>query len=435
MSRIKELRQEKTDLLGEAEGIYQVRDSESRDLTDDERKRLVEIEDRVSVLDADIRLEEGLREAQRDDARSDLEERETVSGTQMVLRNHDPATQFGTLGEQLIAVAHAGTDGMTTDPRLQVATGMGENTPSDGGFLVQTDFAAEILRLSFANGQLLSRVRRVPVSAASNKLRMRRIDETSRKTGSRFGAVQMYWANEAEAMTDAKLKFGEFALELQKLTGLWYVSEEELEDAAVIDSVARAAFSEELIFMTENAIWEGTGAGQPRGIQKADCLIEVDKETGQAPKTFQAQNLVKMWSRLLTRSKGNAIWAINTDCTPELYTMGITFGVGGQAIFMPAGGLSASPFGSILGRPIIELEHSETLGTAGDISLVDMQDYVLIEKGGARFNVSMHVRFLQNEMTFKLTTRFNGAPWLPSAITPFKGTATQSPFVRLGARG
>jgi hypothetical protein len=47
---------------------------------------------------------------------------------------------------------------------------------------------------------------------------------------------------------------------------------------------------------------------------------------------------------------------------------------------------------------------------------------------------SIHVRFMTNETTFRFIYRFNAQPIWNSAITPFKGSNTLSPFVALATR-
>jgi HK97 family phage major capsid protein len=80
------------------------------------------------------------------------------------------------------------------------------------------------------------------------------------------------------------------------------------------------------------------------------------------------------------------------------------------------------------------VEHASTLGTVGDIALVDLSQYLLIDKGGMNSASSIHVRFLNDEMTFKFTLRIDGQPIWNSALTPAKGSNTQSPFVVLATR-
>ena len=78
----------------------------------------------------------------------------------------DNRERFGSLGQQLAAIMRAGTPGGSIDPRLlrgAAATGLNETVPSDGGFLVQQDFATVLLQDVFQTGILASRCRRIPI--------------------------------------------------------------------------------------------------------------------------------------------------------------------------------------------------------------------------------------------------------------------------------
>ncbi|KKK97970.1 hypothetical protein LCGC14_2647440 [marine sediment metagenome] len=92
------------------------------------------------------------------------------------------------------------------------------------------------------------------------------------------------------------------------------------------------------------------------------------------------------------------------------------------------------PFHQLMGRPMIPVEYCATLGTKGDILLCDFTQYLLIDKA-PRSAVSMHVRFLNDEQTFRLTYRVDGQPIWNKPLTPFKGTNTLSPFISLDTRG
>jgi HK97 family phage major capsid protein len=89
---------------------------------------------------------------------------------------------------------------------------------------------------------------------------------------------------------------------------------------------------------------------------------------------------------------------------------------------------------TIKGRPVIAVEYAETVGTVGDISLVDLSKYRVIRKGGVEQASSMHVYFAQGEQAFRAFYRVDGQPTPRAALTPFKGTATLSPFVVLATR-
>jgi HK97 family phage major capsid protein len=89
------------------------------------------------------------------------------------------------------------------------------------------------------------------------------------------------------------------------------------------------------------------------GILNAGCLVSVDKETGQKANTVLLENVVKMWSRLFGASRANAVWLINQNTETQLYQMSLAVGTGGAPVFLPGGGVSASPYMTLFGRPII----------------------------------------------------------------------------------
>ena len=105
-----------------------------------------------------------------------------------------------------------------------------------------------------------------------------------------------------------------------------------------------------------------------------------------------------------------------------------------QPVFLPPGGVTDSPLGRLLGKPVVPIEYCETLGTVGDIMFVNLSQYVMITKGGPELSSSMHVRFIEDEMTFRTIFRTDGDTAWSSAVTPFKGSATQSPYIVLATR-
>ena len=238
-------------------------------------------------------------------------------------------------GEYLKAVHQAGSSqGMKVDPRLK-ATGLSESISSDGGFLVTNDFSADLLQRTYDAGLIAGRTRRVPISANANGLTINAIDETSRATGSRFGGVQAYWLNEGGTKTASDPKFRQIELKLNKLVGLSYATDELLADAAALESVIRDSFAQEFAWQVDNAIIRGTGAGQPLGILNAASIVSVGKEAGQAATTLVYENVLKMWSRMWAPSRANAVWLINQDVEPQLWTMDLAVGTGGLPVMLP----------------------------------------------------------------------------------------------------
>lgn len=353
----------------------------------------------------------------------------------------DRERNFTSFGEFLRAVVRASASkGLEVDNRLSRAPiGAGESDASAGGFLVQTDFANAVWTRAYDLGEVLSRVMKLPISANANGIKLPAVDESSRATGSRWGGVSSYWLAEGDAPTASRPKFRLVELDLHKLFSVMYVSDELLQDQVALEAIASQAFSEEIMFMTEDAIWEGDGVGKPFGILNAPALVTVAKDSGQAAATLSLNNITNMWSRMWARSRKNAIWYINQDLEPQLYQLsqvvGTTAGTGiGLPMFMPAGGINNAPYSSLFGRPVIAVEYASTLGTVGDIVLADFSQYVLADKRGMQAATSMHVQFLTDQMTFRFTYRVDGKPIWNVPLTPFKGSNTKSPFIALATR-
>jgi len=347
--------------------------------------------------------------------------------------------KFIRLGEQLRAIVKASQPGGYTDPRLfQAASGLSESVMADGGYLVQVDFAQQLLQRTFQLGQVIQRINMLQVSGNANGMKINAIKENSRVNGSRWGGVQAFWQDEAASKTASKPEFRQIDLNLKKLTGLCYATDESLQDATALESVIAQAFPLEFQFKLEDAIINGQGAGQPLGIMGSGSLVTVAIEGTQTianTATFLATNLAKMWARLYAPSQQNAVWLLNQDLLAKLYvaTLGGTSAVSG--IFIAPGRFNETPYATIFGRPVIPVEYAQAEGTPGDILLLDLSQYVGIQKvGGLTSASSIHVRFLNDETTFRFVYRFDGAPVWNTPLTPFKGSATQSPFIALATR-
>lgn len=354
---------------------------------------------------------------------------------------------FRSLGEQLIAIANASlSNHSNVDPRLQsfAPSGANQSTPADGGYLVQSKFSDQLLE-KIAEEAVLAPLcdGPFPIEAGFDSLKTPYIDETSRADGSRWGGVQVYWRGEAEAVTATKPKFGEMKTDLNELMGLAYATKSLLSNARAMERVFTQAFGEEFSIMIDNGIFDGNGVGKLLGIKTSPAHVSVAKETSQVAATIVYPNILKMAARMPARSMKRAVWIANKDIDPQLHGMQSviknvagTENVGGSLVYLPPGGLSAQPYGLLLGRPVIYTEQNETLGTKGDIALVDLSQYMLINRAGVGLEAasSMHVLFTTAEMTFRWMMEIGGQPKWKAPLTPRKGTATMSPFVFLDTR-
>ena len=187
-------------------------------------------------------------------------------------------------------------------------------------------------------------------------------------------------------------------------------------------------FPSALAYFEDDAFINGVGGGQPVGILKADALVTVAKETGQASGTIVTENIDKMYSRMLPSSRGRAVWLAHPDTLPQIVSMTRSVGTGGSAVMM--NNMAGAAPASIYGRPLILTEKCQTLGTAG----VDFGYYVIGDRQSLSMAASPHVRFQNDETVWRFTQRVDGRPWLESALTPRNGSNTLSPFVNLATR-
>lgn len=433
MTNVNNLKKDRAAEMDAMDALLQRAETDNnRALNDEEIKEFDAHEARCNELT------ETIERAERAFQRSAAVDRTIITSPQQQVVQ-PPEGGFRSFGEFLQAVAAASTPGRNIDPRLveMRATGASEAVGSEGGFLVTTDLAAELIQVAHRTSQVVSKCRRIPISSGANGVKLNAIAETSRADGSRWGGVQAYWIAEAASKgTGTKPAFRQIELNLKKLIGLFYATDELLQDAAALETVARQAFAEEFAFKLDDAVVNGLGAGVPLGYMAAGCLISVAKETGQLAKTIVVDNIVKMYCRMYPGGVANAVWFVNQNVFPQLYTMGITVGTGGSPIYLPPGGLSGSPYSTLLGRPVIPIEHCQTLGTAGDIAFCDMSQMLVADKGGVQTASSIHVNFKYDETVFRFVYRFDSQPAWASALTPYKGTAadTTGPFVVLATR-
>lgn len=354
--------------------------------------------------------------------------------------DHATEKPWKSLGEQMQAIAWASGrfDGhRTPDPRLfATISGASSAAPADGGFLIQSDFSTVLMNKIATSGVLAPRCWTIPIGEGSDGLEAPYVNETSRATGSRWGGVQVYRTADGVTPTSSKPGFGKFEQRLEDLRGLFYATDRLLRDATALEAIAMKAFSSEFAFKLDDEIVRGDGAGQCLGLLNAPATVSVAKESGQTAATIKAENVIKMYARMLASKVANSFWAINQECLPQLMQMYVAAGTAGQLVYMPPSGIVTAPYGTLLGRPVVPIEQAAGLGTVGDIMFLSLaEDYILINKPMTSAS-SMHVRFIFEEMTYRWNYPIVGRPWLQAAITPYKATTatTLSPFITLASR-
>jgi len=104
--------------------------------------------------------------------------------------------------------------------------------------------------------------------------------------------MQDYWLSDAAEKQDSKPKFRQIGLSLNKLVGLCYATDEVLQDANALEITILLEFVEEIAFQIDDAIINGSGAGQRLGVINSSATVTAIKETGQAASTVVFVNFL-----------------------------------------------------------------------------------------------------------------------------------------------
>ena len=425
MEKITELRADKAALLSQAEGL----------VADGKLEEAGQITDQMEDINKQIASLEALAKASQEGAEP------AYDG---VLHNQagQPAggkgedKPFDSLGEQLRAVYNFRKNHVE-DKRLQkvnnAVLGTNEGSGADGGFVIQTDFAGLIMESAVERSPLLNRLDRYTCSSSANAMRWLSADETD-VSKSVFGGVQMYWAAEGTTVAASKPQFKEMKMDLEKMMGFAYVTDEMLTDAAFMSGFFGNAFTLAADrLLTENII-SGDGVGKPLGILNSKALVTVAKETSQAAGTFLGANAIKMQASAMPRNRERLVWLMHPDVEEQLPYLAIQSGEAAKFLWNPEGGLGNFDTQRVLNKPVLFEDSCSALGSKGDILLVDPYQYILLTKGTVKQDWSIHVEFLTDQNCFRVVFRCNGAPKINRPTTVKNSNKARSPFVALADR-
>ena len=350
---------------------------------------------------------------------------------------------FKSQGEFVNAVIKAAQPGVKEIDERLIKAPSGQHTQDDaeGGYLipeaVETSVwqrMADDYEIDLFSGAAVKR------QTSGNTLTFNAQEESSRKDGSRHFGALAYWTDEADEFTKSTIKWEKRRLELHKLTALYYATDEEMADSAValgsvFDTAARASIRWKL----NQAIWAGNGIGKPLGITHAnnEALIVIAKEGSQAADTILHQNISKMYHRMLPSFRSRAVWFVHPNLQEQLEFMYFANDTTNKRpLYMPANGLSSSPYSTLYGRPVVPMEFCQDLGDQGDIVFTDPSQIVSLTKnrGGIKRASSIHVRFLYEETAFRFSFRVDAQPLYKKQVEDLNGTTKRSPYITLAVR-
>lgn len=338
------------------------------------------------------------------------------------------ASRFGgfeSTGAWLMAVKKAGQSG-EVDKRF-LNTAAKESIGEDGGFLVPEEIGAAILKKIEGDGSLMASTTAIQVGGNSLVLN---VDENAPWSG----GVTAAWTGEGQTIAESKPSFKQAQWRLQKLAALIKATDELLDDATALESYILAAAPGAFVHQINKAILSGNGVAKPLGIINCPFTVSVAKESGQDNDTVVAENIVKMYSRMLPQSRSNAAWYVNPAVEEQLRLLKDN---NDNFIYLsPGSQMNQTPYATLLGRPVIPLMAGiPALGDTGDIIFADLSYYYMIRKAsGIKSATSIHLHFDKEITSFRFSMRLDGKCPYQSAVTTEFGSYSMSAFVKLDAR-
>lgn len=330
---------------------------------------------------------------------------------------------FKNFGDFLMSVKEASAGNV--DRRFQNT--LFERDGSSGGYLVPEEMLDSVAKKIGSDESLLSRTKQFSVSGNSLTLP---VDEKQPWNG----GVQAYWTAEGAPITESGSAFGQASLKLNKLAALVKCSDELLEDSVALESYIREMAPVAITHKLNNAIISGDGVGKMQGILNSGFKIAIAKEVGQTADTVVAENIVKMYSAMIPSARANAVWYIHPEVEAQLRLM--KDGAGNYIYLAPGSQLNQSPYGVLMGRPVLPLLGAmKQLGDEGDIIFASLDYYYSIVKtGGLQSAMSTHLYFDQAISAFRFTFRVDGKCPFKAPVEVENGDYKLSAFITLADR-
>lgn len=330
-----------------------------------------------------------------------------------------------TFADYLLAVRRNDTKRLTEHYGVKAA--LAEDSGQTGGYLVPTQFRADLLMVAAEAGVVRPRAYKQPM--ATRELEIPALTQTAQPTAGQtnfFGGVRTWWTAEAGTIQESEPTFDMVRLVAHKIAGLTMTSNELLADSAIgLEALLKRLFGEAIAWQEDYHFLRGDGVGKPLGIQNAPALITVTRKG--SGEDFEADDVGHMLKRLIPSSMRRAVWVLHPFVIPSLIKMtaassaAVTW-IGDMRNGMPA---------TLLGLPIVFSEKLVASGSTFDVLLADFGYYVIGDRDELSIAYSEHYRFGTDQTAWRFTHRVDGQPWLKGKIYLPDATNTISPFVAL----
>lgn len=295
-----------------------------------------------------------------------------------------------------------------------------EAVPADGGYVIPVD-KRELMKLIAPEGMVHTLCD--TIFTGSNAVTLPLDEDAPWSASLDAGDVA-----EGAALTEEKIAFTTKTFTLSKAGALARVTNEMLSDVSGFGGYVQGKLGDKLSWkLHARAIAAFLASPAKKTIAKT-----VAAAAGSAP---DLANVQAMWGGMLAQHKASAVWLANPLLEASLQNLRLADANGNVfPVYIPAGGISDSPYAKLYGRPIYFVEGMPAVGTEGDLSLVCPQTfYQVLKASGPRIEYSTEAEFKNDVVLYRGYIRSVCASKHTGLITRADGT-TAGNVLTVGTR-
>lgn len=289
-----------------------------------------------------------------------------------------------------------------------------------GGFIVPEQFDRSIRMLNDQAAIFRPRCQVIPAGDPPDAaITIPALDQSGAKGV--YSGVVVRWIGEGDTKPETEPSFREIKLEPQEVAAHTVLTDKLLRNSAAAGALVASLLRKAIIASEEDCFYTGDGIAKPLGIIGHPATIQIVRAGANA---IAYADVVNMYAR--AKFGGRLVWIASQTVLPQLMQM---VDAGNNLVWQPNAREGAP--GTLLGIPVLLNDQSPILGSLGDLSLVDLDYYMVKDGSGIAIAMSEHPRFTQNQTIVKAFWNVDGQCWLNTPLLQRDGVSTVSPFVVL----
>lgn len=280
---------------------------------------------------------------------------------------------------------------------------LSEGVNADGGFLFPKEFLNELVQELPQVNVMRNYVRVIP-------MRRNKMDITSL-----VNRPKVYWTAENAAKTTTTAAFSQTTLTAYKMAAILYSSDELIEDSDITDVVNLiiSLFAEAVGIEEQRVIWNGTGTGQPTGIDTARSAGTIAGVAVAGNGT--ADDLKALYYRLPVQYRNTAAWFMNDGTASQVDKLKDS-----NNRYLWQDSIAAGSPPTLLGKPVVIVNDVPTR----QIYFGDMKRaYFLGDRKSMTAKVSndTETAFTHDQTAIRVVARIGGLVVLGNAVKAITG--------------